>query len=105
MEQNEELKTAKTLGIVSLIGAFVFWPVGIVCGHISLGKYKKLSGATEGKGFAKAGLIIGYIALILTIVYFIAAAVFMKKLAENPGEYNQVIEEFQDSLEEYQENQ
>jgi len=75
-ENQKELSSAKTLGIVSLVCAFLCWPAAIICGHISLSKYKKLGGITEGKGLAKAGLIIGYIGLVITILYIIGIAVF-----------------------------
>lgn len=75
MEQNKELETAKTLGIVSLICAFLFAPVGIVCGHISLSKFKKAA-VTEGTGIAKAGLIISYIILALSIIFLITIFIF-----------------------------
>ncbi len=90
MEPNKELESAKTLGIVSLVCAFLFWPAAIVCGHISLGKFKKI-GVTEGKGLAKAGLIIGYIALLLTIIGVIGAIAAAGVAASAP--------EFQDALE------
>lgn len=76
MEQNKELETAKTLGIVALVCAFLFPLAGIICGHISLGKYKKLGEAgTDGKGLAKAGLILSYIFIVLGILITIGYVV------------------------------
>lgn len=59
---------ASIIGLVSGIGFLV----GIVCGHIALGQIKKTG--EQGRGMAVAGLIIGYvgivIAIILTILFF-----------------------------------
>ena len=92
MEQNKELESAKTLGIVALICAFLFWPAGIICGHISLGKYKKLGGLTDGKGLAKAGLIISYIALAIT-VFVIVGSIVATAAAMSSPEFQEVIQQ------------
>ncbi|MGW8813071.1 DUF4190 domain-containing protein [Gordonia terrae] len=48
-----------TLAVLALIGAFVFAPLGIVLGHLSLSEIKKT--ARPGRGLALAGLILGYL--------------------------------------------
>ena len=48
-----------TLAIVSLVCAFLFAPLGIVFGHISLSQIKKTG--EEGRGLAVAGLVISYL--------------------------------------------
>jgi hypothetical protein len=40
---------------------------GIVCGSIALREYKN-AGVTEGRGMAKAGIVIGWIGLILFVI-------------------------------------
>ncbi len=40
----------------------------VICGHIARSKIRKSSGALGGKGVATAGLILGYIALVLGIM-------------------------------------
>ena len=67
-----------TLAIVSLVASLVGlfsgvgFLVGIICGHIALGQIKKTG--EQGRGMAVAGLIIGYVgivlAIILTILFF-----------------------------------
>ena len=79
MEQNEELKSAKTLGIAALITGFVAAPIGIILGHISLGKYKKLNGPTEGKGLALTGLIAGYIITTMLVLSLGSCALLVKR--------------------------
>jgi uncharacterized membrane protein YphA (DoxX/SURF4 family) len=61
-------------GILSLIGCCL-WPVSgplaivaVVLGFVALGKVKSNPAAYGGKGMAKAGLIIGFLGLLATIV-------------------------------------
>lgn len=66
-----------SLSIVGLLCCgLILGTAGVVCGHIALNQIKTKGG--NGQGLAKAGLIIGYIAialhLIFTIVYIGAAA-------------------------------
>ncbi len=53
---------ASLIGLVSGIGFLV----GIICGHISLGQIKKTG--EQGRGMAVAGLIIGYVGIVLSII-------------------------------------
>ena len=53
---------ASLIGLVSGIGFLV----GIICGHISLGQIKKTG--EQGRGLAIAGLIIGYVGIVLSII-------------------------------------
>jgi hypothetical protein len=53
-----------TLAILSLVFAFVFWPAGIVLGHLAR---KEIRATGEGgNGLAVAGLILSYLALAAT---------------------------------------
>ncbi len=75
-----------SLAIVSLVlscVSFGFWPLslgGIICGHLARREIRKNPGM-EGDGLALAGLIIGYLLLViclLAIVAFISLALFME---------------------------
>lgn len=74
------------LAIAALICAFLFAPLGIVFGHISLSQIKR--SGEDGRGMAVAGLVIGYIVTIGTILALIAGALFIswaaKVVRENP---------------------
>ena len=87
MDTQQIHQSAKTLGIVSLITAFLFFPAGIICGHLSLGKYKKLGGVTEGKGLAVAGLIISYVNLAITLISIIASVALVGAAASEMSTY------------------
>lgn len=54
--------------ILSLIFAFIFWPLGIVFGIIALMQIKK-NPMFKGKGLAIAGLVISIIGAIILIVF------------------------------------
>ena len=55
-----------TLAIISLVGAFICTPAGLVCGIIALNQIKRTG--EQGRGLALAGVIIS----VLSIVAFIA---------------------------------
>jgi hypothetical protein len=44
----------------------------VVCGHISLANFKKNS-RLEGRGLAIAGLILGYVGIVIGVVYVVFA--------------------------------
>ena len=58
------------MAIASLVCAFVFAPLGIVFGHLSLSQIRR--SGEEGRGLAIAGLVIGYVVTIATIVAVLA---------------------------------
>ena len=92
MEENAELEQkAKDLAIASLavsvscifmtLGTLSF--IGSIIGHIALGKLK-LTGNISHRGFATAGIIVGYVATGISvlaisgfIIYLIFAASFI----------------------------
>ncbi|MGR0319199.1 DUF4190 domain-containing protein [Agromyces sp. ZXT2-3] len=54
------------LAIVSLVSSFFISLVAIITGHIALSQIKKTG--EQGRGLAIAGLIIGYIGLVVGII-------------------------------------
>ena len=64
-----------SLAIVSLVCAFLFAPLGIVFGHISLAQIRKTG--EEGRGLAIAGLVIGYLFTALSIVIVVLGVLFL----------------------------
>lgn len=66
------------LSLLSLIlGPFGFIP-GIICGHLAKGRLRRDTWL-RGLGFAKAGLIIGYLGLTLTIAFVGFTVLGMRK--------------------------
>jgi hypothetical protein len=65
-------RRTNALAILSLVFAFLFWPLGIVCGHIARRQIRRTGQA--GQGLATAGLIVSYLYLALLIVIVAVAA-------------------------------
>lgn len=64
---------SNALAIASLVCAVLFLGglgslLAVVFGHVSLSQIRRSEGSESGRGFAIAGLIIGYLGLILTAV-------------------------------------
>jgi peptidyl-prolyl cis-trans isomerase B (cyclophilin B) len=67
-----------------LICAFLFFPLGIVFGHMSLSQIRKNN--EGGHGLAIAGLVISYVVAVLTVIAVIATVVlgaFLVRIAED----------------------
>ncbi|MDT5317472.1 MAG: peptidyl-prolyl cis-trans isomerase [Mycobacterium sp.] len=67
------------LAIASLVCAFLFFPLGIVFGHMSLSQIRKKH--EGGHGLAIAGLVISYVAAVLTVLAVLLTVVFAAFLA------------------------
>jgi hypothetical protein len=53
---------------VAFVFAFVFFPVGIITGHIALARINRTG--ERGRGLALAAVIIGYAWLLIDIILF-----------------------------------
>jgi peptidyl-prolyl cis-trans isomerase B (cyclophilin B) len=69
------------MAIASLICAFVFAPLGIIFGHISLSQIKRTG--EEGDGLAVAGLVISYVITVGTIIVMAAVVWFTIAVARH----------------------
>ncbi|MGO4444997.1 DUF4190 domain-containing protein [Mycobacterium sp. 2YAF39] len=63
------------MAIAALILVFVFFPVGIVLGHVARGQINRTG--EGGRGLATAALIIGYLQVALIVAVFGGAAVLV----------------------------
>jgi len=79
----------KGLGIASLITAFLFAPAGVILGIFGLNQSKK---AGHKNGLALAGLIVGSVNILLTIL----AIVGITLLAT--ARYNEVLQQCKDMI-------
>jgi peptidyl-prolyl cis-trans isomerase B (cyclophilin B) len=68
-------RPTNAMAIVALVCAFVFAPLGILFGHISLSQIKKTG--EEGRGLAVAGLVISYVITALTILVIVLSVLFI----------------------------
>src|ERR671921_689097 len=74
-------QSTNALAIVSLVCAFLFAPLGIIFGHISLSQIKKTG--EEGRGLAIAGLVISYLVTVLAIVVVVVSALLIVQVARD----------------------
>jgi peptidyl-prolyl cis-trans isomerase B (cyclophilin B) len=72
-------QSTNSLAIVSLVCAFLFAPLGILFGHISLSQIRKTG--EEGRGLAIAGLVIGYLITVFTILVVVLSVVLIVQVA------------------------
>jgi len=63
------------MAIAALILAFLFYPAGIVLGHVARGQIKRTG--EGGRGLATAALIIGYLQVALTVAVIGVAVVLV----------------------------
>ncbi|WP_411700679.1 DUF4190 domain-containing protein [Conyzicola sp.] len=57
------------LAIISLIAAFIFPLAAVITGYIAQSQIRRTG--EEGRGLARAGVIIGMVGTILQVVFFI----------------------------------
>ena len=77
----------------------------VVLGHISLSRVKKDPANFGGKGFATAGLITGYLGLILTILYICFAMWFGTRTPEQIDQIEWMPDDFKEQFQEAFEKQ
>jgi hypothetical protein len=63
------------MAIASLILVFVFFPIGIVLGHVARGQIRRTG--EGGKGLATAALIIGYLQVAVMVGVIAMAAILV----------------------------
>lgn len=79
------------LGILSVLFCCFTGVPAIMCGHLARGKIRRSGGAFSGHGMATAGLVLGYVTTVISLLYGIAVLVgigpsaleAMKKTAED----------------------
>ncbi len=75
--------TSMILGICGLVVAWIFTAIpAVICGHIARRQIRESGGRQTGDGMAIAGLITGYLVIILTVVLVIGVIIFLVFVAE-----------------------
>ena len=76
--------TSFVLGLLSLLClGFLAGIPAIICGHLARGRARRLPGMYGGAGFALAGLIMGYVSLLVSLV--ILPAMLLPALSRAKG--------------------
>lgn len=82
-------RTTSTPALLSLIFGLLSWLMvpligaiaAIVCGHMGRSEIRKSPDTLEGDGLAIAGLILGYLQLVMAVLAVIAVILFFGGLA------------------------
>ncbi|KUI41457.1 cyclophilin [Mycobacterium sp. IS-1590] len=82
-------RQTNSLAVAALVCAFVFAPLGIVFGHVSLSQIKK--SGEEGRGLAIAGLVIGYLVTILAVLVVVVSVVVLAAVGRDLARFDGVI--------------
>jgi Domain of unknown function (DUF4190) len=72
-----------TMAILALVFAFVFWPLGIVFGHMARRQIRQTG--EGGAGLATAGLVLSYLFGVLTLLGCVAWIALVVYAAGHPG--------------------
>jgi len=80
-------RRTNAMAIASLVCAFLFAPLAILFGHLSLSQIKR--SGEDGRGIAVAGLVIGYVLTVATVLMLVAGVLLFswaaKVVRESPG--------------------
>ncbi|MBE1561367.1 hypothetical protein H4W81_004146 [Nonomuraea africana] len=72
--------------LVGLIACGLPSIVGVILGHISMGQIKRTG--EEGRGMGLAGLILGYVGVVLWVILWVSWIGLLGYAASVSGEYN-----------------
>ncbi len=98
VEKSETSNLAIISMVLSIIGFVGFCiclgPVlgipAVICGHIALSKIKSSNGKFSGSGMATTGLVIGYISIVLTVIWILFSLIAIPKFMSAAKEARQV---------------
>lgn len=86
---NAPVRQTSTLALMSLIFGILGWTllpfagslIAIVTGHMARSEIRRAPDAYDGDGMAVAGLVMGYLAIVLSVLAVIVAILFLGGLA------------------------
>ena len=69
-------KPTSSFAVASFVMSFIFFPLAIVFGHIAIAEIRKSNGNLQGQALAIAGLVIGYLWILLVFIFLLAGGSF-----------------------------
>jgi prepilin-type processing-associated H-X9-DG protein len=69
------------LGVIACVIAPLLAIPAVICGHVALARIGRSGGALKGNGMAIAGLVTGYIGIVLPVIAGILAAMLLPAVA------------------------
>jgi len=83
--QQTNAERFNVLAIVSFVSAFVVSLAAVITGHIALAQIK--TSGEKGRGFAIAGLVLGYVGLVAGLISIILFIIFFSVIMANPNNF------------------
>ncbi len=83
-------------GILAIVACYIHALFGIpavICGHMSMKQFRDPNRPMSGKGMAIAGLICGYIGILIQVVILVFIGFFAAAVANGEGGFKDLIEE------------
>ena len=82
-------RPTSSLAVISLVAGIVSWLLlpfvaglaAIICGHMARSEIRRSNGAMEGDGLAIAGLVLGWVNVVLCVLTVAAVVLFFGGLA------------------------
>jgi Domain of unknown function (DUF4190)/GYF domain 2 len=71
------------ISVASMVTCSLLGIVGVVCGHMALGQIRKEPERFHGKGLAVAGLVLGYLWIVASLLFALVAAAVL--ILSGPG--------------------
>ena len=76
---------ADFFGLCTAPLSLVIGIAGVICGFLALSQIKASSGAVKGRRLAIAGLVLNWIAIAISVAYFVGLAVLFAKAIPTPS--------------------
>lgn len=83
--------TACVLGILGFLSCGITALPAIICGHVARSRIRLAGGAMSGDGLALAGLIMGYVSLMLGLAFFGLGALGGIRAAQERAQLNRTV--------------
>jgi hypothetical protein len=82
-------RPTSTLAVISLVAGIASWLLlpfvaglaAVICGHMARAEIRRSNGALEGDGLAIAGLVLGWVNVVLCVLTVAAVVLFFGGLA------------------------
>ncbi|HOC10545.1 DUF4190 domain-containing protein [Thermomonas sp.] len=86
---NVPARQTNSLAVVSLVCGILGWTllpflgsiIAIICGHMARSEIRRSPATQEGDGLAVAGLVMGYLVIVFSVLAIIAVILFFGGLA------------------------
>jgi len=82
--------TSLVLGILSFLTCFLTGIPAIICGHVALSRARRAPARYTGGGLATAGLVLGYLSLLMVVPAVILSGMLLPALSQAKGRAQEI---------------